>query len=165
MLIEQDVSEQPTAFAWLWGLDMVMRDCDERLRASRPPPCYRSTMPPVYYRVGQGQRWIWDRPVASCVLHEHSSSKIVNLLDPGYSNLTPFSIVEILTMWATCRYQIQIVSSWPSIACAADRFWLVSAAATMVKMWRKLVGWQKMHCARNLDKILFSTLCWAVGYR
>jgi hypothetical protein len=32
----------------------------------------------------------------SSVLHEHSSSKIVNLLSPGYSNLTPFSIAEIL---------------------------------------------------------------------
>ncbi len=137
MLIQQDVSEQPTAFAWLWGLDVVMRDCDERLRASHPPPCYRSTMPPVYYRVGQGRRWIWDGPVASCVLHEHFRSQIVNFLAPLWVKRAPFSINLVLMMWATHQYQM--VHVWPNVACTVAGFWFVSAAAAMVKTWRKLV--------------------------
>ncbi len=75
---------------------MAISDVKMLLREPADPlPGIGASSPALTLVLGKGDD---GYSAVSSVLHEHSSSKIVNLLSPGYSNLTPFSIAEILRM-------------------------------------------------------------------
>jgi hypothetical protein len=112
----------------IWKYYILLREPGNHL------PGIGASSPPLTMVLGKGDN---GYSAASCVLHEHFRSQIVNFLAPLWVKRAPFSINLVLMMWASRRYEM--VHFWPNVACTVAGFWLVSAAAAMVKTWRKLV--------------------------